>query len=316
MHVGSHGRQHLLRRVLAEDDDVIDRSQGCQQAGPLGGRDERPAFALLTAHGSIGVDADDEHVSEPGRLLEARQVTGVEVVEGAVGPDHDPRRGRPALTQGEELGERDDAPGGRQDLVAAVHDHRLERPADRMDDDQVGLLDAGGSIPVGGDRDVDALAERATGIAAEADRRHPGGGGGVDAGQHVGRCPAGAEADGNVVAAPEGVHLAREDPLEAVVVGDRGERERVGRQRDGGDRRPVVLEPADELGGKVLSIGGAAAVAEAEDLAAGPDPARQRERRALDRLRIDAEGTQPPGVGSESISHRCRSSVLPPHGQR
>ena len=77
----------------------------------------------------------------------------------------------------------------------------------------------------------------------------------------------------DVFAAAERLDLAGEDTLEAVIVRDRGEREGVGRQCNGRDRRPVALEPADELGGEVLGVGRATAVAEAENLSTGADAA-------------------------------------------
>src|SRR5262249_50952131 len=61
--------------------------------------------------------------------------------------------------------------------------------------------------------------------------------------------------------------LAREHTLVAIVVADRGEERGVRGQRDRRQRLSLVAEAADELGGKVLRIRGAAAVAAGENLA-------------------------------------------------
>ena len=84
----------------------------------------------------------------------------------------------------------------------------------------------------------------------------------------VGRLAGGGDADGEVAAPADRLDLPREKLLEAEIVADRGERRRVGGQRDRGDRR-AVLDVADgQLGREVLRIGGAAAIAEEQDLAA------------------------------------------------
>ena len=75
-------------------------------------------------------------------------------------------------------------------------------------------------------------------------------------------------ADEHVALAAERANLPLEHLLEAVVVADRGQRRGVGGERDGGERRAVVDEASDEFGGDVLGVGGAAAVAGEQDLAA------------------------------------------------
>ena len=67
-------------------------------------------------------------------------------------------------------------------------------------------------------------------------------------------------------------HLAREHLLEAVVVADRRHRRAVVGQRQRGQRRALEQVAAGELGGDVLGVGGAAAVAEHSTL----PPARKR----------------------------------------
>ena len=60
-------------------------------------------------------------------------------------------------------------------------------------------------------------------------------------------------------------HLLREHFLVAVVVGDRGQRRGIGRQRDAGERLALALVAAGELRRKMLRIGGGAPVAARQD---------------------------------------------------
>ena len=87
--------------------------------------------------------------------------------------------------------------------------------------------------------------------------------------ENVGRASRGRHADEHVALAAEPAHLALEHLLEAVVVADGGERGGVGGKRKGRERRAVEAEAADQLGGDVLRVGGAAAIAGEHDLAAG-----------------------------------------------
>ena len=90
----------------------------------------------------------------------------------------------------------------------------------------------------------------------------------VDGPDHVRRVAAGADADQHVARPAERLHLPREDPVEAAVVGVGGQERGVGRQRDRRQPRPleVLRQPADELGGHVLAVGGAAPVAAEQQL--------------------------------------------------
>ena len=69
--------------------------------------------------------------------------------------------------------------------------------------------------------------------------------------------------------------LAKID-LVVVVVADGGEDRAVGGQRDRAESGPLALEAADELGREVLRIGGRAAVAAGQHLAAAGDAADER----------------------------------------
>ncbi len=84
-----------------------------------------------------------------------------------------------------------------------------------------------------------------------------------------GASPRGADADDDVAGPAERLDLAREDLLEGEVVGDGREGRGVGRQGDGRQRPSVPAEAAHQLGREVLRVGGAAAVAEDDQLAAG-----------------------------------------------
>jgi hypothetical protein len=75
--------------------------------------------------------------------------------------------------------------------------------------------------------------------------------------QHVLRAARGRDRERDVAGPAEPAQLALERGLEAVVVGDRGQRRRVGRQRARGQRVALQLEAPDELGGDVLRVRGA-----------------------------------------------------------
>ncbi len=82
-----------------------------------------------------------------------------------------------------------------------------------------------------------------------------------------------------------GLDLSREQPLEAEIVADGGERGGIGGQRQRRDRRAVAAVAYRQFRREMLSVGGAAAVAEEHELAAGAagadaDPEQSRERLA------------------------------------
>src|SRR5204862_61455 len=84
-----------------------------------------------------------------------------------------------------------------------------------------------------------------------------------------------------------------------VIVGDRGEVRAVGGERDCGERRALGFETVDELGGEMLRVGGRAAVAAGERLAArlqrlGEHQPCLRDRRAEHRRGF---GLQPRALG-------------------
>src|SRR5712692_11537356 len=63
-HVGLKRRDDVVRRLLVEDHDAVDRRQRRQNLRALRLGRDRPAGAFDRAHRSIGVQADDEGVAE------------------------------------------------------------------------------------------------------------------------------------------------------------------------------------------------------------------------------------------------------------
>jgi hypothetical protein len=89
-----------------------------------------------------------------------------------------------------------------------------------------------------------------------------------DGRQHVGRVATRGNGQQHVAGLTQGAHLTRENFVEAVIVADGGEDGAVGRQRDGTELGAFTLETPDELGGKMLSVGGRTAIAACQHLAA------------------------------------------------
>src|SRR5207247_716407 len=90
--------------------------------------------------------------------------------------------------------------------------------------------------------------------------------GGGEGAEDVGGVAAGGEADEEVACVAEGFDLAREDLVEAEIVGGAGDDGGIA-QRDGGEGAAVFLETGDELFGEMHGVGGGAAVAGDEDFA-------------------------------------------------
>jgi len=84
----------------------------------------------------------------------------------------------------------------------------------------------------------------------------------------VGRIAAGGDGDGDIAGAAEGFDLAGEDAAEAVIIGDGGDSGKIRGQGERGKRGAIKGEAANEFGGNVLGVRGAAAVAEEENLVA------------------------------------------------
>ena len=149
----------------------------------------------------------------------------------------------------------------------------------------------------------------------------------VDGPQHVRRVAAGRDRDRDVAGAAERLHLAREDLVVAVVVGDGGERRGVGGERDRRQRAPLARHATDELGGDVLRVGRAAAVAEEQQLVPAAEGVRDEVDRSLevgrvlgeeDALRVHAvveeraDGVLRRGHGGAMVGSRSRCGSRTP----
>ena len=84
----------------------------------------------------------------------------------------------------------------------------------------------------------------------------------------LGELPEVEYAKQHVARLAQGLDLAREQALVAVVVADGGEHRAVHGQRDGRQARAVEVEARHQLARDVLAIGGAATVAGQQDLVA------------------------------------------------
>src|SRR5262245_6664156 len=76
-----------MRGLLVEDRDRIDAAQCLQYFGPLSFGVDRTLRSLVRTHGSIGVDRDDQRISQGARLPEISDVPGMEQIEHAIGKD-------------------------------------------------------------------------------------------------------------------------------------------------------------------------------------------------------------------------------------
>ena len=83
--------------------------------------------------------------------------------------------------------------------------------------------------------------------------------------QNIRRTARGGQRQQHVAAAAETFDLPREHLLEPVVIRYRRQRRSVGGQRDRRVGRPVLLVAADDFGGDMLGVGGAAAIADDQE---------------------------------------------------
>ena len=91
----------IVRRFLVEDHDGVHARQRLEDLGALGLRGERSIGPLDVTDGSVGIQADDQRVAKPARVLKIAQMTDVEQVEHTVGEDNRPPRGPKALDEGD-----------------------------------------------------------------------------------------------------------------------------------------------------------------------------------------------------------------------
>ena len=69
--VGANRRDQLEGRVFVEDRDGVDDLEGAQDLGAGLGRVDRAAWPFQAAHARVGVQADDQEISQVGRLARA-----------------------------------------------------------------------------------------------------------------------------------------------------------------------------------------------------------------------------------------------------
>jgi len=94
-------------------------------------------------------------------------------------------------------------------------------------------------------------------LSAQLQRRHQVGG--IAAARKGHQCVAGAS---------QPLHLAGKHGVKPEIIGDAGEQRGVGAQANGGQGPSVLIEPAHEFLGEMQGVGGAAAVAAGQELAA------------------------------------------------
>jgi hypothetical protein len=117
--------------------------------------------------------------------------------------------------------------------------------------------------------DVGKAAQLPALTAEQADRAQPQATCLREGPQQIAAAAAGADAEQDVAAAAEGLHLPRVDLVIADVIGPRRQGRQVAAERQRGEATPSgPLEAPDQLAGEVLRIRGAAAVAAEQQLAA------------------------------------------------
>lgn len=136
----------------------------------------------------------------------------------------------------------------------------LHQVAEDMPDQDVGLLNSGGTFSGDDQADIDHVLEVAAFASGEPDRCHLPRPRGLDSAQKV-RTATGCRDGNQQVAAPaDGLHLAGENSLEAAVVPDRRQGGGVSGKSDRGNPTALSLKAPYQLGCKVLAVRGAPAV--------------------------------------------------------
>lgn len=135
-----------------------------------------------------------------------------------------------------------------------------------MPDEQMAFLDAGGDARRGFECQFREFSAFRLFFAGEGDGDAAAFVGGSEAGEDVGAGAAGGDAEGDIAGLGEGFDLAGEDGFKAEIVAVGGQDGGVGREGESGQCGAVFAVAHDELGGEVLGICGAAAVAEEDDL--------------------------------------------------
>src|SRR5690606_29143419 len=195
---------------------------------------------------------------------------------------------------------------------ARVH-RGLDQRAHGVADELVALLDARRLRRGHLEADVAERRQRlpAGAVAGEADHPHAPRARRLDRAQDVRGMPGGADREQHVAGLAQRLHLAGEDVVVAVVVADRGEDAAVGGERDGGQSRAIVVEPAHQLPGPVLGVGRAAAVAGDQQAVATAQRVRAQPDRGHDAVGDGGIGGHRLEVG-DGLAELCGDHV--PHG--
>ena len=109
-------------------------------------------------------------------------------------------------------------------------------------------------------------AELPAAFTGESDRQHFFLPGRFESLDDVRRSPARGKGQGDVAFVSEGFHLTAEHEIVGGIVGDRGQRRRVGRESDGPQGFPRPGELVHQLGRQVLGLGGAPTISEDKEL--------------------------------------------------
>src|ERR1700722_2986190 len=138
-----------------------------------------------------------------------------------------------------------------------------------MPNQDVALLNAGSFLRRGTETVIRGAHKFPAIAAAESNRVQTHFAGGDQSLKDVWRVAAGRDSNGDVAAMSEGFDLARKDLVEPIIVSDGSDGRSINRQCQCRQRRPVEGKSPNEFGGDMLSIGGAAPVAEQQQLMTG-----------------------------------------------
>src|SRR4029453_19366423 len=75
-------------RVFVEEHDGVHTLESREDLGPLFLRRHRPLLTFVSSDGTVGVEPDDEGISQRARRLEVPEVAWVKQIENAVGEYH------------------------------------------------------------------------------------------------------------------------------------------------------------------------------------------------------------------------------------
>ena len=89
-HIRTKAGNHLMRSVLVKDDDGIDAVERRENLGALALGSHRPAAAFDRTNGAIGIQPDNEHLTQGAGLPQIPEVAGMKEIEDPVRKHHLP----------------------------------------------------------------------------------------------------------------------------------------------------------------------------------------------------------------------------------